>query len=220
MVRPVIGHRGKEMQELLSGMDPALRGLFCTDRPVYVSTSSATGFMEAAITNLSRRRILCLVGGAFGQRFHKIATRCGRPADTLAVEWGSPHLPQLLRDRLDAEPGAYDLVTVVHSETLTGVLNPVRELAAVVREHDDLLIAVDGVTLVGGAPSRVRRMGASTSCSPGPRRRWPCLRGWRSRRPPRGRCAGRSRFPPGVTTSTCWSSSVGHPTSRRRILRQ
>ena len=66
MVRPVIGHRGKGMQELLSGMDPALRSLFRTDRPVYVSTSSATGFMEAAITNLSRRRILCLVGGAFG----------------------------------------------------------------------------------------------------------------------------------------------------------
>jgi aspartate aminotransferase-like enzyme len=153
MVRPVIGHRGKEMQELLSGMDPALRSLFRTDRPVYVSTSSATGFMEAAITNLSRRRILCLVGGAFGQRFHKIAVRCGRPADTLAVEWGSPHSADLLRERLDAEPGAYDLVTVVHSETSTGVLNPVRELAAVVREHEDLLIAVDGVTSVAGAPA-------------------------------------------------------------------
>jgi aspartate aminotransferase-like enzyme len=151
MVRPVIGHRGKEMQVLLAGMDPDLRNLFRTERPVYVSTSSATGFMEAAITNLSRRRILCLVGGAFGQRFHKIAERCGRPADTLAVEWGSPHSPDLLRAKLDAAPGTYDLVTVVHSETSTGVLNPVEELAAVVREHDDLLIAVDGVTSVGGA---------------------------------------------------------------------
>jgi predicted phosphoserine aminotransferase len=153
MVRPVIGHRGKDMRELLSGMDPALRNLFRTHRPVYVSTSSATGFMEAAITNLSRRRILCLVGGAFGQRFHKIAERCGRPADTLAVEWGTPHTPELLRETLDADPGAYDLVTVVHSETSTGVLNPVNELAAVVREYDDLLIAVDGVTSVGGAPA-------------------------------------------------------------------
>lgn len=153
MVRPVIGHRGKEMQALLSGMDAGLRSLFRTDRPVYVSTSSATGFMEAAITNLSRRRILCLVGGAFGQRFHKIAVRCGRPADTLAVEWGSAHSPELLREKLDAQPGAYDLVTVVHSETSTGVLNPVRELAAVVREYDDVLVAVDGVTSVGGAPA-------------------------------------------------------------------
>jgi len=152
MVRPVIGHRGRDMQGLLSGMDRDLRQLFRTGRPVYVSTSSATGFMEAAITNLSRRRILCLVGGAFGQRFHKIAERCGRAADTLAVEWGHPHTPELLRHTLSAQPGVYDLVTVVHSETSTGVLNPVRELAAVIREQDDLLLAVDGVTSVGGAP--------------------------------------------------------------------
>jgi aspartate aminotransferase-like enzyme len=150
MVRPVIGHRGKDMEELLSGMDAALRALFRTDRPVYVSTSSATGFMEAAITNLSRRRMLCLVGGAFGARFHKIADTCGRPADILAAEWGTPHTPEMLDEALTAEPGKYDLVTVVHSETSTGVLNPVAELAAVVRGHEDVLIAVDGVTSVGG----------------------------------------------------------------------
>jgi len=150
MVRPVIGHRGAAMERLLSGMDASLRALFRTGRPVYVSTSSATGFMEAAITNLSRRRILCLVGGAFGERFHKIAERCGRPADTLRVEWGAPHTPELLRHALDADPGKYDLVTVVHSETSTGVLNPVGQLAAVVRDYEDVLIAVDGVTSVGG----------------------------------------------------------------------
>ena len=152
MVRPVIGHRGPDMERLLGGMDKALRLLFRTTRPVYLSTSSATGFMEAAITNLSRRRILCLVGGAFGGRFHKIAKRCGRPADTLDVEWGSPHTPELLRRALEANPGKYDLVTVVHSETSTGVLNPVGELSAVARAYEDVLIAVDGVTSVGGAP--------------------------------------------------------------------
>lgn len=152
MVRPVIGHRGPDMERLLSGMDARLRALFRTGRPVYLSTSSATGFMEAAITNLSRRRVLCLVGGAFGARFKAIAERCGRPADALEVEWGTPHTPEILRAALDASPGAYDLVTVVHSETSTGVLNPVSRLAEVVREQDDLLIAVDGVTSVGGAP--------------------------------------------------------------------
>ena len=151
MVRPVIGHRGEDMVRLLTGMDAALRGVFRTERPVYISTSSATGFMETAITNLSRGRILCLVGGAFGARFHKIAERCGRPADALAVQWGTPHTPAILREALESSPGVYDLVTVVHSETSTGVLNPVAELAAVVREHDDTLIVVDGVTSVGGA---------------------------------------------------------------------
>jgi len=151
MVRPVIGHRGKDMEALLSGMDATLRALFRTDRPVYVSTSSATGFMEAAITNLSRRRTLCLVGGAFGARFYEIADTCGRPADVLLAEWGTPHTPRMLDEALAAEPGKYDLVTVVHSETSTGVLNPVAELATVVRDYEDVLIAVDGVSSVGGA---------------------------------------------------------------------
>lgn len=150
MVRPVVGHRGLEMRRLLETIDPGLRRVFQTDRPICVSTSSATGLMEAAIVNLSSRRVLCLVGGAFAERFHRIAARCGRPADALRVEWGQPNTPDTLREALDRERGRYDLVTVVHSETSTGVLNPVRELSAVVREFDDVLLAVDGVSSVGG----------------------------------------------------------------------
>jgi predicted phosphoserine aminotransferase len=152
MARPMIGHRGPEMTDLLAEVDPVLRRLFGTARPVYVSTSSATGFMEAAIRNLSRRRILCLVCGAFSGRFYDIAERCGRPADRLDVAWGAPNRPEPLREALRADAGRYDLVTVVHSETSTGVLNPVADLATVVAEFDDVLLAVDGVSSVGAVP--------------------------------------------------------------------
>jgi aspartate aminotransferase-like enzyme len=152
MARPMIGHRGSQMSGLLEDVDPTLRRLFGTGRPVYISTSSATGFMEAAIRNLSRRRILCLVCGAFSKRFYEIAERCGRPADRLDVDWGAPNRPEELREALRDAAGRYDLVTAVHSETSTGVLNPVAELAAVVAEFDDVLLAVDGVSSVGGMP--------------------------------------------------------------------
>ncbi len=154
MVRPVIGHRGAQMRSLLAGMEPDLQALFGTTRPVYVSTSSATGLMETAITSLCGRRVLALVCGAFGDRFRKIAERCGREVDVLRVDPGEPNLPAVLRERLRADRGRWDLVTVVHSETSTGVLNPVSELAAAVREFDDLLLAVDGVTSVGGTAIR------------------------------------------------------------------
>jgi predicted phosphoserine aminotransferase len=154
MERPVIGHRGPEMVGLIEDMQPGLSELFQTRRPVYLSTSSATGMMEAAITNLSRRRVLCLVNGAFSQRFYKIATACGRPADRLAVPFGEPNLPEALRAALTVDQGHYDLVTVVHSETSTGVLNPLAELSAVVHEFDDILLAVDAVTSLGGTPVR------------------------------------------------------------------
>lgn len=150
MARPMIGHRGAAMSALMAGMEPGLRALFGTRRPVYIATSSATGLMEAAVANLSRRRVLSLVCGAFSERFHRIALARGLDADILSVEWGRPNEPDKVGEALAADPGRYDLVTVVHSETSTGVLNPVREIAAVVREFEDVLIAVDGVSSVGG----------------------------------------------------------------------
>lgn len=152
MVRPIIGHRGAEITALIEGLGPRLSDLFVTERPVYVCTSSATGMMEAAITNLTRRRVLCLVNGSFSQRFYDIAMSCGRPADRLEAEWGEPNLPEALHDKLVAEPGRYDLVTVVHSESSTGVLNPLAGISEVVHQVDDVLLAVDAVSSLAAAP--------------------------------------------------------------------
>ncbi len=154
MERPVIGHRGPAISELIGSMRKPLSELFQTERPVYLSTSSATGMMEAAITNLSRRRVLCLVCGAFSARFHKIAEGHGVAADRLDVEWGSPNLPDALHEKLAEEPGRYDLVTVVHSETSTGVLNPIAEISRVVHDHEGMLLAVDTVSSLAGTPVR------------------------------------------------------------------
>lgn len=152
MQRPVIGHRSPEIVEFIRGMEAGLSALFRTERPVYLSTSSATGMMEAAIASLSRRRVLCCVCGAFSGRFHDIAEAWGRPADRLEVEWGAPILAERVAERLAEAPGRYDLVTVVHSETSTGVLSPLAEISAAVHRHDDVLLAVDTVSSLGGAP--------------------------------------------------------------------
>jgi aspartate aminotransferase-like enzyme len=151
--RPVIGHRGGEMSSLLAECDPTLRKIFRTERPVYVSTSSATGFMEAGIRNGVRRRALALVNGAFSQRFRDLISDCGREVETYEVEWGLAHQPGEVRTLL--ERGGFDAVTVVHSETSTGVLNPLREIAEAVRSAEsstgeEILLLVDGVTSVGG----------------------------------------------------------------------
>ncbi len=154
MRRPVVGHRSAEVSGLIAGLQPKASRLFQTSRPVYLSTSSATGMMEAAITNLTRKRVLCLSNGSFSHRFFDIAQATGRAADILEVDWGEPNLPERLHEALSEEPARYDLVTVVHSESSTGVLNPLQELSAVVHEFDDVLIAVDTVSSLAGAPVR------------------------------------------------------------------
>ncbi len=151
-LRPMISHRGSAMTEILQELQAGLETIFYTKRPVFISTSSATGLMEAAVRNGVRTRLLACVNGAFSKRFGEIASACGHQVDTYDVPWGAAHDPAELRKRLSK--GGYDAVTMVHSETSTGVLNDIKALAAVVREFDDVLVLVDSVSGFGGAEVR------------------------------------------------------------------
>ena len=147
--RAMIGHRGPAIKELMDELQTGLRDLFLTQSPVLISTSSATGLMEAAVRNGARSRVLSLVNGAFSQRFGQIAEACGFEVERLEVEWGQTFTADQVRERLAS--GGFDAVTVVHSETSTGALNPIREISEAVREQDDVVILVDSVTGLGGA---------------------------------------------------------------------
>lgn len=149
MLRPMIGHRVPEMEALMARLQPNLQYAFGTARPVYVSASSATGLMESAVRNGARRRVLSLVNGAFSERFFNITQATGLEAEALSVEWGGVHSPDQVADRLRS--GAFDAVTVVHSETSTGALNPIREIAEVTRAAGDVVLLVDSVSGLAGA---------------------------------------------------------------------
>ncbi|HSM61101.1 MAG TPA: alanine--glyoxylate aminotransferase family protein [Longimicrobiales bacterium] len=155
--RPMIGHRGAGIQALMAEIQEGLKKVFVTDRPVIVSTSSATGLMEAAARNGASRRVLSLVNGAFSARFAEIARACGLEVDELSVAWGAHHDPGPLAEALEERD--YDAVTVVHSETSTGALNDLPALAEVVGTRPDTLLLVDSVTGVGGAELRTDAWG-------------------------------------------------------------
>ncbi len=148
--RPMIGHRGPETERLLASIAAPLSAVFRTARPVMIATCSATGLMEAAIRNGVRRKVLCLVNGAFSRRFADIAAACGVEAQVATVEAGRTFEPDQVRALL-RESGA-DALTLVHSESATGALNPVGEIAAAAREAGEVMVLVDGVTSVGGSP--------------------------------------------------------------------
>jgi aspartate aminotransferase-like enzyme len=147
--RPMINHRGRGMEELIAQMMPSLQRIFRTRRPVYLASCSGTGLMEAAVRNCGGSRVLALVNGAFSERFYRIALANGCDAVALEVSPGEAHTPELVEEAL--REASYDAVTVVHSETSTGVLNPIRELADVVHRLPGTLFLVDSVSGVGGA---------------------------------------------------------------------
>jgi aspartate aminotransferase-like enzyme len=148
MTKPMIPHRGSEFEQLFERLQQGLKPVFRTNRPVLVSSSSATGMMEAGIRAVPAGRILCLVNGAFSERFAHIATMCGREVDRYEVQWGQVHAVPQLEERLSIRK--YIAVTVVHSETSTGGLNDIRALSDAAHRHGAFCL-VDSVSGIGGA---------------------------------------------------------------------
>lgn len=157
MASPIISHRGEEMVALFKSVTEKAQKIFRTRNVALLSTSSATGLMEAAVRNGAEKGILSLVCGAFSDRWHEIAVSNGVPADRLEVPWGRAIDPAEVEKALKS--GRYDAVTVAHCETSTGVKNPISEIGEVVRKYPDVAYMVDTVSSLGGMPVEVDRMG-------------------------------------------------------------
>jgi len=160
--RPLINHRGPEFASLLAGLTRALQDFLRTQNDVLLLTSSGTGGLEAAVANTLARgdRVLVFSNGAFGERFHQIARAYGVEARRVDVTWGRAVEPDLVRDELAKEKGkeAAKAVLVTHNETSTGVLNPLREIAEVVRDSGRLFI-VDSISGAGAVETEVDEWG-------------------------------------------------------------
>ncbi len=144
LARPQIGHRTAEFSALYRAVVSKLRTLLETDGRVFLFTSSSSGVWEAAVRNLVARRALFCVQGAFSERWHAVAVANGKDADRLDVAWGRAVRPGEVDAALAR--GDYDCVALVHNETSTGVMNPLQEIAAVVRRHPGVLLLVDAVS--------------------------------------------------------------------------
>ncbi len=160
--RPLINHRGPEFAALLAGMTRALQDFLRTQSDVFLLTASGSGAMEAAVANTlsSGDKVVVFVNGAFGERFHQILRAYGVDARRVDVPWGRAVEPDLVRDELAKEKGkeGAKAVFVTHNETSTGVLNPLKEIAAVVRESGKLLV-VDSVSGAGAVDLEVDEWG-------------------------------------------------------------
>ncbi|MEM1082738.1 MAG: alanine--glyoxylate aminotransferase family protein [Verrucomicrobiota bacterium] len=157
MAHTMIGHRGKDFEELYASLQPGLKNLFGTERPVFLSTSSAWGVMEGALRNLVQKKVLCLCCGAFSDKWLDVAKRLGYEADSLQVEWGESIEPEAVRIKI--QEGGFDTVTFIHSETSTGVLNDLEGVAKVVKSFPDTMLVVDTVSSLSTVPINMDELG-------------------------------------------------------------
>ncbi len=157
MSQPMIGHRGSEFEVLYASTQPVLKELGGTTRPFFLSTSSAWGVMEASLRNLCAKKVLTLCCGAFSDKWFSVAKSMGIAADKIQVEWGQAISPESVKAKL--EEGGFDLVTLIHNETSTGVMNDLAGIAKVVKSFPGVLLVVDSVSSFSAVPIEMDALG-------------------------------------------------------------
>ena len=152
MSRPIIHHRSSDFREILERTFNRLREVYRTESDVLLYTSSGTGGMESAISNLTRPgdRVVVVSAGHFGERWAAMAANFGCEVNTIDYEWGESPSADDLAARL-AEIGGAKAVFLTHSETSTGVVADVQSLAAAANDAGALVV-VDAVSSLGAVP--------------------------------------------------------------------
>ena len=162
MVAPMVSHRSAAFSAVYRRAQAGLDYVFTRSTPEEAITSAggtslilngtATMGMEAAVSNLvePHDEVVVLVNGKFGRRFARIADRYCR-VTRVEADWGESI-------DLDAVAAAVTddtaVVTMVHNETSTGLLNPVEAVGEIAEDHDAAFV-VDGVTSLGGDEFRI-----------------------------------------------------------------
>jgi alanine-glyoxylate transaminase/serine-glyoxylate transaminase/serine-pyruvate transaminase len=156
---PVVGHLDPKFLEIMDQSMAMLREVFQTkNRLALPMSGTGSAGMETCFVNLLEPgdKVLIGVNGVFGTRMVDVAQRCGAQVDRVEAEWGTALDAQQFKTALAKKN--YRLAAVVHAETSTGVLQPLDDIAKLVRESGALLL-IDAVTSLGGAPVRVDELG-------------------------------------------------------------
>ena len=152
--RQMVNHRGPEFAALQNRVIDRLKTFYKTQNDVLIVTAAGTGGLESAIVSFLSPgdKVLAITIGAFGDRFAKIATVYGADVTKLAFEWGKAADVAKVREALQAG-GPWKAVLMTQNETSTAVTNPIKDLAAAVKElAPDALIIVDAISGLGAVP--------------------------------------------------------------------
>jgi len=157
MGHQMYSHRSKEYFALHYDTVKLLQSFISTKNEVFLFSSTGTGFMEASVRNCVRKKMICCINGSFGERFAEVAESNGITLVKSAPPLGEPISPAEL-DKLLTEHPDVEAVAMTHNETSVGLINPLKDLTAVVRKHGKLIF-VDAVSSMGGTDINVDELG-------------------------------------------------------------
>jgi len=154
LLRPDICHRESEFTDLLQGIREKLIRAFAanysSEYVALVMTGSGTAAVEAAITSCVApgRRLMVIKNGVYSQRISQMAAAHKIQAAELAGEWDQRFSVEPVTVAL-RQNAAIQAIAVVQHETSTGMVNPVKDIAAIAKKMGRYLL-VDGVSSLAG----------------------------------------------------------------------
>ncbi|WP_304125172.1 alanine--glyoxylate aminotransferase family protein [Methanosphaera cuniculi] len=159
MSQPIINHRGAEYGEVLGETTAMMSEVFQTDNDSYLLTGSGTSAMEAAVANIVEKgdKIINIVSGKFGERLQQLTEVFGGESIELTVPWGQAVDPAEVK-RVVEENDDAKAVTLVHNESSTAVVNPIKEVGNIMKDYDTLFV-VDTVSSLAGDNVKVDDFG-------------------------------------------------------------
>ncbi len=149
----MFSHRSKEYQRIHREAVERLQRFLETKGQVFLFPSSGSGVMEGTVRNCVEKKMLCCVTGEFGKRYAEVGVSNGKEVEKLETEIGNPVTPEELDEKLSSAKDI-EAVAITYNETSVGILNPLPELAKVVKDHGKLLF-VDAVSAMGGVEIKV-----------------------------------------------------------------
>lgn len=153
-------HRTDAFIELFQVVRKGLQQLFKTECPVITFAASGSGGLEACVSNVVQEgdKVICINGGKFGERWLKMNQAFGANVVELKVEHGRGVKLEAVQQALAENPDAR-AVFVQGSESSTGALHPVQQIAALVKGMPDCLMCVDAITWIGAHDVRTDEWG-------------------------------------------------------------
>lgn len=164
MCRPAISHGDSRFHEVMDRTCDGLAEILGTQGEVILLNASGRGGIEAALSTSFEpgARIAVINNGVFGKMLKNIALRCRLEVIEIYSEPGKPLDFNAIEDAVVSNNAA--ALAVVHSETSSGVLNPIAGVGEIAKQHN-LIYIVDAVSSAGGAEIRMDEWGIDLLCT-------------------------------------------------------
>jgi alanine-glyoxylate transaminase/serine-glyoxylate transaminase/serine-pyruvate transaminase len=167
LTTPIIGYLDPAYLKILDQVGDQLRKVFQTrNRATNAAPGTGTSGMEACVANLIEPgdKILVCVHGYFGDRLRQMVERQEAQITLITEEWGRPIDPHKVEAAMKAN--SFKVITLVHAETSTGVLQPMDDIVKLADKYG-VMIILDTVTSLGGVEVKMDEWGldAAYSCS-------------------------------------------------------